>query len=256
MASRALRFDDAPAGWTLPAEEVHVWRTSLERPIETVERMRRLLAPDEQARADRFRFERDRSRYIVGRALLRCLLARYLDAAPERLEFESGEFGKPALRGGPWFNLSHSGTTALYAFSSATEIGIDIEIDDADFARERIAERFFSPAEVSVLRSLPVQAQPRAFLRCWTRKEAFIKARGDGLSLALDSFDVTLAPGIPAALLRTAWCTEEPGQWRLQDVSDRKAGYIAAVAIRSDGWRIVQRQIADTIEGGKPGQEQ
>jgi 4'-phosphopantetheinyl transferase len=256
MAARALRFDDAAAGWRLPAEEVHIWHASLERPVKTVERMRRLLAPDEHSHADRYRFERDRSRYIVGRALLRCLLARYTGAAPEELEFEYGEFRKPALRGGPWFNLSHSGAIALYAFSSAGEIGIDVEIDDADFASERIAERFFSPAEVSVLRSLPVHAQPRAFLSCWTRKEAFIKARGDGLSLALDSFDVTLAPGTPAALLRTAWCSEEPERWRLEDLSDRKAGYVAAVAIRGDGWRVVRRQIVNTIEGAKPGQEQ
>jgi len=256
MAGQVLCFD-AGASWTLPAEELHVWRTSLERPLETVERMHRLLACDERHRADRFRFERDRSRYIVGRALLRCLLARYLGsgAAPENLVFEYGEFGKPMLRGGPSFNISHSGTVALYAFSSLAEVGIDVEIDDGDLARERIAERFFSPAEVGVLRSLPTQVQTRAFLRCWTRKEAFIKARGDGLSLALDSFDVTLAPGTPARLLRTAWSSEEPGQWCLRDLSDRKAGYVAAVAIRGDPLRVVQRDIADTIEGGKPGQE-
>src|SRR5262249_30372789 len=100
----------------------------------------------------------------------------------------------------------------------------------------------------SVLRSLPPELQPRAFLTCWTRKEAFIKARGDGLSLALDSFDVTLEPGAPAALMRTAWCSDEPRQWRLQDLSDRRAGYIAAVALRGGRWRVVERQIAQTIE--------
>jgi 4'-phosphopantetheinyl transferase len=255
MAGQVLTLDDGGAGWKLPPGEVHVWRTSLVRPKDAVERMRTLLARDERQRANRFRFERDRSRYIVGRALLRGLLARYLDAAPEELEFQYGEFEKPALRSGPWFNLSHSGPIALYAFSSAGEIGIDVELDDADFARERIAERFFSPAEVRLLRSLPSEAQPRAFLTCWTRKEAFIKARGDGLSLALDSFDVTLAPDAPAALLRTAWCSEEPGQWQLEDLSDHRAGYIAAVALRGDGSRIVEREILDTIEGGTPGQE-
>ncbi len=248
-------LDHASADWTLPAGEVHVWRTSLVRSTETVGRMRRLLARDEQRRADRFRFERDRSRYIVGRALLRGLLARYLETAPEELEFQYGEFRKPALRSGPWFNLSHSGTLALYAFSSTGEIGIDVELDDADFARERIAERFFSPAEVSVLHSLPAEVQPRAFLICWTRKEAFIKARGDGLSLALDSFDVTLAPDTPAALLRTAWSSEEPGEWCLEDLSDRRAGYIAAVALRGDGSRVVERQRIDPLEGSVPGQE-
>src|SRR5438874_10904429 len=221
---QALALEDPVRPWALPEGEVHVWRTSLERPAETVRRMRSVLARDEQRRADRFRFERDRSRYIVGRALLRGLLARYLQTAPESLEFRYGEFDKPALRAGPWFNLSHSGPIALYAFSGDGEIGIDLELDDADFARERIAERFFSPAEVAVLRSQPPAAQPRAFLTCWTRKEAFIKARGDGLSLALDSFDVTLAPDTPAALVRTAWCSKEPRQWRLHDLSDRRAG--------------------------------
>jgi 4'-phosphopantetheinyl transferase len=254
-AGQSLTLDDGGGGWTLPAGEVHVWRTSLARPEETVGRMRLLLARDELHRADRFRFERDRSRFIVGRALLRGLLARYLDAAPEELEFQYGEFQKPALRTGPWFNLSHSGPVALYAFSSAGEIGIDVELNDADFACERIAERFFSPAEVNLLRSVPSEAKPRAFLACWTRKEAFIKARGDGLSLALDSFDVTLAPETPAALLRTAWCSEEPGQWQLEDLSDPRAGYIAAVALRGGGSRIVEREILDTIEGSTPGQE-
>lgn len=244
--SQALAGDGLSGTWALPADEVHIWRTTLERPAEAVRRMRGVLARDERRRADRFRFERDRSRYIVGRALLRALLARYLRTTPCELEFHYGEFYKPALREGPWFNVSHSGAVALYAFSSAGEIGIDVEIDDRDFARECIAEQFFSTAEVSVLRSLPPESQSRAFLTCWTRKEAFIKARGDGLTLALDSFDVELAPGAPAALLRTAWCTREPREWSLQDLSDSRAGYIAAVALRGARRRVVEREIADT----------
>jgi 4'-phosphopantetheinyl transferase len=256
LVGQSLKFEATGARWSLPAGEVHVWRSCLERPTETVERMRGLLAGDEQGRADRFRFERGRSRYIVGRALLRLLLARYVESAPDELEFEYGAFDKPALRAGPWFNVSHSGPIALYAFSGRGEIGIDVEIDDADVAHQRIAERFFSPAEVSALRSLPASVQPRAFLTCWTRKEAFIKARGDGLSLALDSFDVTLVPGAPAALLRTAWCSEEADRWSLQDLSDRRAGYVAAVAISGGGPRVVEREIMDTLEGSMPRGEQ
>jgi 4'-phosphopantetheinyl transferase len=216
--------------------------------------MRGVLCGEELGRADRFRFERDRSRFIVGRALLRELLGRYTGCAPGEIAFRYGEFQKPMLADGPWFNLSHSGPIALYAISAAGEVGIDVELYDPSFARERIAERFFSPAEVRALRSLPLDAQPRAFLSCWTRKEAFIKARGDGLSLALDSFDVTLAPDLPAALLRTAWCADEPKRWRIDDLSDRKAGYVAAVAVRGDGWRVVDRdavELLDKIEGGQ-----
>jgi 4'-phosphopantetheinyl transferase len=255
MAGRAPRSEDGAAAWALPAGEVHIWTASLERPEQAVKRMRHLLAADERDRADRFRFERDRSRYTVGRALLRRLLARYLDTEPRELAFSYGQFDKPALVSGPWFNVSHSGPVVLYAFSSAAEVGVDVELD-RDFARERIAERFFSPAEVRALRSLPVEDQPRAFLTCWTRKEAFIKARGDGLNLALDSFDVTLAPHVPAAVLRTAWCGEEHKRWQIEDLSDRKAGYVAAVALQGDGLRVVKQEILDTVDSDEPGQEQ
>jgi 4'-phosphopantetheinyl transferase len=241
---------------TLPEQEVHVWRDSLSRPPAEVARLRDLLAPEERLRADRYRFERHRSRYTVGRATLRLLLSSYLDVAPGELELSYGEFDKPYLAGGPSFNLSHSGTVVLYAFAAAGELGIDVELDDPTFSHERVAERFFSPSEVSALRALPPAAQPRAFLTCWTRKEAFIKARGDGLSLALDSFDVTLSPDVPAAVVRTAWCSEEAGQWSMEDLSDSQAGYVAAVAMRGKGWHVVERQIEDTIEGGMPGQEQ
>jgi 4'-phosphopantetheinyl transferase len=244
---------------TLPVNEVHVWRDSLSRPPAEVARLRGLLAPEERRRADRYRFERHRSRYIVGRATLRLLLARYLDVAPAELKIGYGEFDKPYLAGGVGglnFNLSHSGTVVLYAFAAAGELGIDVELYDANVVRERIAERFFSPSEVAVLRSLPTDAQPRAFLTCWTRKEAFVKARGDGLSLALDSFDVTLSPDVPAALVRTAWSSEESGRWSVEDLSDSRAGYVAAVAMRGKGWHVVERQMKDTIEGGMPGQEQ
>jgi 4'-phosphopantetheinyl transferase len=236
-------------------DEVHVWRCSLSRRPGEVARLRELLSADERGRADRYRFERDRSRYIVGRGTLRLLLARYLDAEPVELKIGYGEFDKPHLDGGPSFNLSHSGAVALYAFTAAGELGIDVELEGTDLSREMIAERFFSPAEVSALRSLPPAVQPRAFLTCWTRKEAFIKARGEGLSLALDSFDVTLAPDVPAALLRTEWCSEEAGQWSIEDLSDRRAGYIAAVALRGEIGRVIAREIVDTIEGSMPGQE-
>jgi 4'-phosphopantetheinyl transferase len=248
------------AALELPRGEIHVWRAGLERPPAVVERMRRLLADDERRRADALRFERDRVRYIVGRALLRGLLARYTQLPAQTLRFQYGEFDKPVLPGGPSFNLAHSGPVALYAFAADGEIGVDVELEGKDREGERIAERFFSPAEVGQLRSLPTEWRPRAFLACWTRKEAFIKARGDGLSLALDSFDVTLIPDAPPALLRTAWCAEEPGRWQMEDLSDAREGYVAALALRGKARGAIRRKILDTntldtIEGATPGQE-
>ena len=174
------------------------------------------------------------------------MLGRYLQRAPAELRFAYGEFGKPALRhGGLHFNLSNSGPVALLAFSADREVGIDVELDEPGFAVGRIPERFFSEVEVRVLRSLSEPMQARAFLNCWTRKEAFIKARGDGLSLALDSFDVSLAPGGPAMLLRTAWSSAEHRRWWLCDRSDDARGYVAAIALRGKPSRIVERDVAD-----------
>jgi 4'-phosphopantetheinyl transferase len=240
------------------AGEMHVWHAWLDQPAVVVEQLHGLLAEDERARAASFHFDRDRGRYVVGRGLLRSLLAAYTGAAPRDLEFRYGEFDKPRLAGtGPRFNISHSGAIALLVFVEGVEVGIDVELEGGDeFPRDRIAERFFSPAEVAALGALPAPERPRAFLRCWTRKEAFIKARGDGLSLPLDSFDVTLAPGEPAALLRTAWSEDEPSEWWLQDLSDRARSYVAAVALRGPAPRLVIRDVSDDIlSAGQPKKE-
>jgi 4'-phosphopantetheinyl transferase len=227
----------------LSNDEVHVWEASLDRPPEVVGRFRELLSEDELARADRFRFDQHRYRYVVGRGQLRSLLASYLGVRPAELRFEYGEFDKPALPGsGIEFNLAHSGDVVLYALTRAGEVGIDVELEETRPRDERIAERFFSPAEVAILRSLPSSERPRAFLRCWTRKEAFLKARGDGLQLALDTFDVSLAPGQPVAVMRTEWSRTEPTEWSLSDLSDERAGYVAALAIRIAAPPVITRR--------------
>jgi 4'-phosphopantetheinyl transferase len=228
---RALASQIASHG----AAGVEIWRASLDREPAAVEELHAVLSVDERERASRFYFDRDRDRYVVGRGVLRTLLGAYVGVPPERVRFDYGPQGKPRLAmTGPRFNVSHSGAVALYAFSKSGEVGVDVELFRPEFAREHIAERFFSPDEVATLRSLPDDAQPYAFLTCWTRKEAYIKARGQGLSLPLDRFDVSLHPDEPAALLRTAWSTDEPAQWRLTDLSDTASGYFAAVAIRDD----------------------
>jgi 4'-phosphopantetheinyl transferase len=231
------------ASHTLSGNEVHVWEGSLDRPPEAVERFRALLSGDELERAARFRFERHRSHYVVGRGLLRALLAGYVGAHPAALRFEYGEFDKPALAESDLhFNLAHSGAVVLFALTRAGEVGIDVELEETRPRDERLAERFFSPAEVATLLSLPRPERSRAFLRCWTRKEAFLKARGDGLQLALDTFDVSLAPGQPVAVTRTEWSSSEPTEWSLSDLSDEHAGYIAALAIRTAAPLVIKRQ--------------
>jgi 4'-phosphopantetheinyl transferase len=232
----------------LPVDELHVWRATLDREPEVAARLRGVLTAEERGRAERFYLRHLGARYVVGRGLLRVLLGRYLGAPPNEIEFTYGEHGKPyLLGGGPWFNLSHSGAEVMVALSSGAEVGIDVEIADDRHARGRVAERFFSPQEVRTLRSLPVELQGRAFLSCWTRKEAFIKARGDGLSLPLDSFDVTLAPDEPPAVLRTAWSAGEPSEWCLVDLSADDGMVIAAAAARYQGWRAVVRRADDLV---------
>jgi 4'-phosphopantetheinyl transferase len=237
------------ASESLPADELHVWRASLDQPAEIIAVLKELLAPPERERMERIQIDRIRSRFAVGRGLLRTLLGRYTGAAPQDLELVYGKYGKPFLAGrGPWFNLSHSDGAALFAFSSSAEVGVDVELAHRRVEAMRLAERFFSPGEVRTLRALPEALRQRAFLTCWTRKEAFIKARGDGLSLALDSFDVTLEPNEPAALTRTAWSAGEPAEWELADLSDSDRETVGAVAIRRRGWRLVTREVAGTLD--------
>ena len=200
------------------------------------------LTADERQRAERYIFQKDRTHFVVARGLLRVLLGCYLRQEPLHLRFIYGPHGKPALAtdtGGVAlrFNVSHSHGLALYAITRGREVGVDVERIRPKVAQEKIAERFFSPREVTVLRALPTPLQATAFFACWTRKEAYIKATGDGLSLPLDQFDVSLAPGEPAVLLRTAWDPQEVACWALQDLAPAP-GYRAAVAVAGHDWRL------------------
>jgi 4'-phosphopantetheinyl transferase len=237
----------------LPQGEVHVWSASLEPDTAVLERLEQVLSEDERARARRFRFERDRRRYVAGRGLLRTLLADYLGTVPQGVQLRYGPYGKPCLAdsAGLSFNLAHSGARALYAFGRRMQIGIDLELVRAEPSRELVAEHFFTSAEVAALRSLPSDLQPEAFLRCWTRKEAYIKARGEGVSLPLHDFEVTLSPGEPPALVRTAWSRTEPRDWHLYDLSDSYPGCAAAVAVRGAKMHIVNRNVEADLIGSR-----
>jgi 4'-phosphopantetheinyl transferase len=198
------------------------------------------LSVEERARASRFRHSVDRARFAAARGALRAILGRCLGVEPGCLRFSYGRFGKPVL-GGPLgansveFNLSHSDDLALVAASVGRRLGIDLERIDASRSGQVIAERFFSPREIAALRALPRERQTDAFFACWTRKEAYLKARGDGLSYPLDRFSVSVSPEEPASLLDCG--DDETQRWVLQDIRPG-ASWAAALAVEGKGWRL------------------
>jgi 4'-phosphopantetheinyl transferase len=236
---QSTQWSAPPDQLELSPRDIHVWHASLEQPIEIVTSLRSLLSADEIAKADRFKFEKDQRHFTVARGTLRKLLGAYLNTAPEEITFDYSHYGKPSLRdpGASTlkFNLAHSGRVALYAFTVIGEVGVDVEFIRPEFIGDDIARRFFSQAEVRSLDALPDAVRPRAFFTCWSRKEAFIKAKGLGLSLGLDQFDVTLGHDLPAAVLATRWDLSEAARWSLQQI-DVGADYAGAFAIESSNW--------------------
>lgn len=232
-----------PANLVLARNEVHIWRASLELPPTDLARIQKVLSSDERARADRFHFERDRQRFTVARGFLRAILSLYLDCAPGKLEFNYAEHGKPSLADSGCdaatlsFNLAHSGTLAVYGITRQRAIGVDLEQIRAEFASEDIARRFFSVSDTARLLAVPASRRHRAFYDGWTRKEAFIKAKGTGLLLPLDQFDVALSPGEPAALLETRWNRNEASRWLLRAI-EIAPDYSSAVAVEGHDWHL------------------
>lgn len=227
----------APDGPTLGAEEVHVWRASLNLAPVRLRELFSVLAPDEVTKAARFHFPKDRNHFVAARGILRSLLGSYLHTDPARLHFSYNSYGKPAIEaaGGEHeikFNVSHSNGIALLAFIRGREVGVDVEYVRADFACAEVAERFFSPSEVSALRALYAGDFTEAFFNCWTRKEAFIKALGEGLSCPLASFSVSLAPREPAALLSVEGRAEVLSRWFMRELHPWR-GYAAALAFKA-----------------------
>ena len=235
-------WSPAPTVLALASDAVHVWRVPLTLPATSIQSLQRLLSPDELDRAARFHFETDRRRFMIARGVLRGILSRYLGLEPCQLRFCYSHYGKPALAPacGPGqlrFNLSHAHELALYAITCDREVGIDVEYLRTNFAYEEVAARFFSARENATLRTLPPHLRYQAFFTCWTRKEAYIKAHGEGLSLPLEQFDVSLTPGAPAALLATRHNPLEASRWSLQDLQPG-SGYVAALAAEGHGWRL------------------
>jgi 4'-phosphopantetheinyl transferase len=226
----------------LPENEVQLWRVDLGTVGPEEHRWQQVLSEDERARAARFHFSRDRQGYVSSRALLRIILAAYLGAEPKELSFRYSEKDKPALSGAHAaqkieFNISHSGMAALLAFTRGREVGVDVELIRHDFDVEGIAHRFFSEHERQELMAFALEERHAAFFRCWTRKEAYVKATGSGLSLPLSQFDVSMAAGNINALIATRPDATEAERWCMREVRGGD-GYAAALCVLGRGWRL------------------
>jgi 4'-phosphopantetheinyl transferase len=223
----------APPNAILPqGQEVHVWRASLAAEPEEVARFSAMLSPEEQSRADRFRFPEHRDAFVAAHGILRELLGRTLAKEPSALAFSANAYGKPCFPPGSQFadihfNLSHSGGRALYAIAKIGEVGVDLEQIRPLSDLPALANRVLSPREAPIFFSLPPSVQVESFFTCWTRKEAYLKARGEGFRIEPSSFEVTFAPGAPAAIVG-----EEYSEWTLRELAPA-AGYVGAVAVKA-----------------------
>jgi 4'-phosphopantetheinyl transferase len=213
----------AEGEWLIPAaipgragNEVHVWRASLDLDSNKLFCLEETLGQDERARAERFNSERARNHFVAARGILRNLLGRYLESPPQSIQFCYGSNGKPSISrstaGHPLrFNLSHSHGLVLIGITHKREIGMDVELIRPEVAGEEIARRYFSQKEFEELSRLPMGMKAAGFFRCWTRKEAYIKARGEGLSIPLKSFSVSLEDSVQEVLRspdHMEWCLQ------------------------------------------------
>jgi len=226
----------------LPEDEVQLWQIDLASVAPAERRWEQILSADERSRAARFHFARDRQFFTATRAILRMILGSYLDSNPSELVLQYSEKEKPSLHPSSSadqleFNVSHSGSVAMLAFSRGRAVGVDVEQLRDNFDHEAIARRFFSAEERGQLAALSPAERYHGFFRCWTRKEAYIKAHGAGLSLPLHQFDVSLKPGDQSALLATRPESTVAAAWSLRDIPVCD-GYAAALCVQGHGWRL------------------
>jgi 4'-phosphopantetheinyl transferase len=228
----------------LSADEVHIWRTSLDRPAADYAI---LLSSDERVRAERFRFDQERRRFIVGRGTLRIILGRYLNTPPEKIKFEYHAHGKPSLSDGLLkpelrFNLSHSEEIALLAVTQNREVGIDLETLRPNVDVVNLTNQFFSTSESAELAALPSGKKLDSFFSGWTRKEAYLKARGEGMTYPLDQFSVSMDCDQPAKLLDAKDDPRELSRWSFHTLAPAP-GYIGALVVEGHDWHLAQWQL-------------
>jgi 4'-phosphopantetheinyl transferase len=234
---------DADPHPVLADGDLHVWQIKLDRSAEELLALRSLLSADERERAARFHFEQHGQHFTAGRGILRCILGRYLGQAPENLTFVYGLRGKPVLAGSPLrFNLAHSGGVAVLAVTRLQELGIDVEHIREVPNWDGVTNSFFSSSEREAIQSVPPTDRLLAFFTCWTRKEAYVKATGDGIGVPLDLFDVSVIPGSQPRLLRVEDNPKETARWQFHALP-LPADYIGVVchegpieAVRHHHW--------------------
>jgi len=234
MAPNEILWPLPPARCSLGASDVHVWAAHLDLNLEALARLAAILSGEEQQRAARLRFERHHNRFIAARGILRSLLATYLDCAPDLLQFGYGPNGKPALSGpfamsGLSFNLAHSENLALIAVSHSGPLGVDVEYIRPLSDTDELVARFFSSRENALFRALPDGQKNAAFFNLWTRKEAWLKATGEGIAHSLNRVEVTFLPGEPAQLLALPEKPTLNCDWVLRELTPR-TGFVGAVA--------------------------
>jgi 4'-phosphopantetheinyl transferase len=235
MSTGELHWHRTTTGELINSNEVHVWRVSLDVTTVEFESLVGFLSVDELARAGRFHFERDQRRFIVARGILRKILGNYLGENPVDIRFEYTSYGKPALAPGAGsnnfcFNLSHSDTCALYAITHGKKIGIDIERIRDDVAHGQIAQKFFSQGEIRLLEKTNKNKQSELFFKYWTRKEAILKARGEGISFSMERCDVSSISGNVLSPISLQENNNESANLYVQDLFPGN-NYVAAIAV-------------------------
>lgn len=225
--------------------EVHVYSASLECPPDRIRTLQAILSPAEKAKAAQFRFPSHQTRYVVSHGLLRTMLAAYLATPPAEIVFEHNQWGKPRIAGAQLcFNMSHSGERAAYAVARESQLGVDIERIRPISDPAAIAARYFAESEAAQVLGAAPEARLQAFFNCWTRKEAYIKALGLGLSAPLDTFQVTVLPGDPARFVTIDGDGGQAARWSLFDLRPA-SGYAGALAIQGTAWRLRMHELRE-----------
>jgi 4'-phosphopantetheinyl transferase len=230
----------------LPDNQVHVYYAYLNQRASQLHQLAQTLSEDERVRAEQLHFEQDKNRFIARRGLLRTILGSYLGTQPGQLQFSYGRYGKPTLAkpfvsNSLHFNMSHSNGLALYAITVGRPLGVDLEYVRPIGEAEQIAERFFSAQENAVFRTLPASDKNQAFFYCWTRKEAYLKAIGDGLTRPSNQFSVLLDSWEPASPLSVTGDPKEVSGWTLQTLTP-VPDYVAALAVEGHERRLMCQQ--------------